>query len=868
MTPMMEQYTEIKARNADAILLFRLGDFYEMFFEDAKIAAKELEIALTQREMGEGERAPMCGVPHHSSDPYIAKLVAKGYKVAICEQLEDPKVAKGIVKRDVVRVITPGTVIDAQASKDDNNHLLCVQLHATGFSCSAVDIQTGELSSMQYNDPTAEVYPLLLDEIARWQPAELLVSDSLYAKTEFIQEMTERYNCMISVYDAYSYDHAEQVRYIQAQIRDLEKNHAVFEHPISLQTLHALLRYIYQFEKSPLKHLRNLNWYELDVWMRIDQNTRAHLDIQKNQRTLDAKNTLFSVLHHTRTAMGTRKLHQFLERPLRSEPEIQRRLDTVASMVDHAEIRLRIGSLLDGVHDLDRLLAKLSYQRANARDLLALASSLANVEKLKAYLASLQVDALQLYANKTDPLDDIRELIESSIAEDPPILITDGGIIRIGYNEELDALRDTSLKGQDLLIAYEAEQRESTGIKNLKIVYHKNKGYFLDVTKSHIEKVPDSYERIQTLTNSERYSTSELMQIQRMIQDSSEETKELEYSLFQEIRTYILDQAQRIQLTSSLLATLDVFYSFAHAAVSYDYIRPEFRKDRQLRIEEGRHPVVERSLPEGSYVHNDTDLGRKGNVIQVITGPNMAGKSTYMRQVALIVLMAQIGSFVPAKSASIGMVDQIFTRIGASDHLTAGDSTFMVEMKEMSYILTHATKNSLLILDEIGRGTSTFDGMSIAWAIIEHIASELKVKTLFATHYHELTALSDHYDDIRNMTIAVREELTQIVFLRKIMPGQTDRSYGIEVAKMAGFPATIIARAAQVLQELERHRKDITVSSDLAGEEEYQMNLHEIELKQFVSSIRSIDVESTTPMEALMMLERLRTSASELGEIF
>lgn len=865
MTPMMEQYLSIKEKHQDAILFFRLGDFYEMFFDDAILAAKALEIALTKREMGQEEKAPMCGVPHHSSASYIERLVEKGYKVAICEQLEDPSEAKGIVRRDVVQVITPGTVLP-ERTRADNNHLMSVQLTRTGFSVAVIDITTGEFSATAYRDEEEDVYPLLLDEIAKWNPKEILVSDTLYTHTAFLQDMQDRYGAMIGVYDAYSYPEEVQTAYLREKIPAIPDNSPIFTERLALGTVTALLRYIYQYGQETLRHIRTVEWVETGAWMKLDQNTRAHLELQRNQRTQDTKHTLFAVLHHTRTAMGTRRLQRFLERPLISAAQIRQRQDVVQVLVDEAETRLRIGKLLDGVHDLDRLIGKLSYQKANARDLLALATSLSHVRDLHAYLIERPERVLHEYGERIDPVADVIAEIRAAIEDDPPISITEGGLIRVGYHAPLDAIRDTSIRGQEALVTYEAQLKEETGIRNLKVVYNKLKGYYLDVTKSHLEKVPEDWHRRQTLTNSERYVTDRLLQIQSMIQDSHEETRQLEYELFQTLRDHILDHVERIQQTSHHLSRLDVFYAFSEAAVRFSYTRPTFRTDGRIRIKEGRHPVVERSLGEGRFVHNDTELGAESNRLQVITGPNMAGKSTYMRQVALLVLMAQIGSFVPAKSASVSIVDQIFTRIGASDHLSAGDSTFMVEMKEMAYILNQATANSLLILDEIGRGTSTFDGMSIAWAIIEYIAAQIRAKTLFATHYHELTALAEQDASITNMTIAIREEETHIVFLRKIMPGQTDRSYGIEVARMANFPAKILARAKQVLSELEEFRTDIRVSSGNRAAETMQMDLKEIERVQFLASIGQLEVERTTPVEALLLLEQLRTKARELGE--
>lgn len=864
MTPMMEQYLSIKEKHQDAILFFRLGDFYEMFFDDAILAAKELEIVLTGRDMGEKERAPMCGVPHHSSAAYIERLVEKGYKVAICEQLEDPAEAQGIVRRDVVQVISPGTIIP-EKNRTENNHLMSLQLTRSGFSLAVLDITTGEFTVTAYRQNEEDVYPLLLDEIAKWQPREMLVSDTLYSDASFLSAMKNQYRVMVGVYDAYSYTEEEQAKYLQEKLPDLDKSHPVFQEWLALQTSSSLLRYIYQYGQETLRHIRTLVWYETGAWMKLDLNTRMHLELHRNQRTLDTKHTLFSVLHHTRTAMGTRRLHRFLERPLISVTAIRKRQAMVGAMVEHAETRMRIGQLLDGVHDLDRLIGKLSYQKANARDLLALGSSLSQVKNLKDFLLTKTDTVLQKFADEIDPVEDVIREVQAAIDADPPVSVTEGGIIRVGYNRELDEIRDTSIRGQEALIAYETQMREDTGIRNLKIVFNKLKGYYLDVTKSHMDKVPGDWHRRQTLTNSERYVTDRLLQIQNMIQDSQEETRQLEYELFLQVRELILDRVEQIQATSYALSRLDVFYAFSVAAVKYHYVQPSFRKDGRIRIQEGRHPVVERSLDEGGFVHNDTELGADKNRLQIITGPNMAGKSTYMRQVALIVLMAQIGSFVPAKSASLGLVDQIFTRIGASDHLAAGDSTFMVEMKEMSYILAHATPRSLLILDEIGRGTSTFDGMSIAWAIIEYIAGTIRAKTLFATHYHELTALADHDESIVNMTIAIREEATHIVFLRKIMPGQTDRSYGIEVARMAKFPPQIIARAQTVLHELEQSRTDISAKS-LQETQDMQIDLKEIERIQLLASLAQLEIERTTPVEALLLLEQLRAKATELGE--
>lgn len=868
MTPMMQQYKRIKEQYENAILFFRLGDFYEMFFEDAVVAAKELEIALTRRDMGGGETAPMCGVPHHSSEPYIARLVERGYRVAICEQMEDPKAVKGIVPRDVVRVVTPGTFLkDRPSENSKNNYLLCIRVAASGFGLAAVDIATGEIHATQYDGMESDWPALLADEIAKWNPSELLIENSLYQRTGFVAQMEERYGAMINLYDPFAFGTEDDAQFIRQQMPSVKASHPVFTHDAAASALASLLRYLYHFENRPLPHLDNVEWFEVDHWMGLDQNTRTHLDIHQPQRSQDRKHTLFYVLNKTTTAMGGRKLHRFLERPLRSIERLQHRQNRVARLMELGSLRMSIQSHLRGVYDLDRLLAKLSYQRANARDLIALRDSLASLPALLEAVRDANDDVLEPFLSAIDPLDDVTEEIRAAIHEEAPILLTEGNLIRTGYNEELDELRETSLHGQDRLVEYELEQREKTGIRTLKVIYHKNKGYSIDVTKSYFDRVPDTYRRLQTLTNSERYITDEILEIQDMIRHSEEETRELEYQLFLEVRNFILDRIDRIRSTSQSLAEMDVYCSLAQVACEENYVLPTFHEDREIRIEGGRHPVVEKALPIGNFVANDTEIGSDENRIQILTGPNMSGKSTFMRQVALIQLMAQIGSAVPAQSAQLPIVDKIFTRIGASDHLAAGDSTFMVEMREMSYILRHATKDSLLILDEIGRGTSTYDGMSIAWAILEYIAEAVDAKTMFATHYHELTGLADHYPTIRNYTVAVREEKDRIVFLRTILPGQTDRSYGIEVARMADFPEEILLRAREILSELEWSRADIHAGhSGKSQETTAQIDFADLARRSLIEHIGSLPIDTLSPLDALNLLNTLRAKARALEE--
>lgn len=858
MTPMMQQYKQIKKEYPDSILFFRLGDFYEMFFDDAKLAAKELEIALTARAGGgEGDKIPMCGVPHHASEAYIAKLVQKGYKVAICEQLEDPKQAKGIVKRDVIQIITPGTLLEEQTD-GENRYLISILNTQSSFALAGIDVTTGELSVTAY-DGAQDVMNPLYDEIAKWQPKEVLVNQSLYINEELHRELEFRYGAMLTLYTP----DGDIASYLTEKIPLLSKDHPLFAYPLAQEALFALIHYVYRFSNETLAHIREVQWYEIEQWLGLDQNTRLHLDLQKNQFTFDQKHTLFSVLHHTNTAMGTRMLHQFIERPLQSKRRIEERLDMVEVLVDDPAFRGRVGSILDGIYDLDRLLAKLSYQKANGRDLLSLAFSLHQAEQMKQFLYGSEYDKCHEYALKMGDTKDLSEEITRAIVEDPPILITEGGMIREGYNLELDTRRETSMRGQDALILYEQEERERTGIKNLKIVFHKNKGYFIDVTKSNVSKVPDEYHKIQTLTNSDRYRSRRLEEIEHMIFDSQDETKEMEYAIFQELRQMVLEQVELLQQLSSLIAQFDVYYSFAHVASLYDYVRPIFHEKEDIMISEGRHPVVEMSMEKELFVHNDTNLGAPYNRIQIITGPNMAGKSTYMRQVALICLMAQMGSFVPAKAATLPILDRIFTRIGASDYLPAGDSTFMVEMKEMSYILSHASEKSLLVLDEIGRGTSTYDGMSIAWAIIEYIAANIRAKTLFATHYHELTALAEQDHSIQNMTVLVQENQKEVVFLRKLVPGQTDKSYGIEVAKMANFPDAIIRRAQEVLNTLEEEKSKHFEIQPVAEQLEL---FHPNALNpaaQVIDKLREIDVNQLTPLEAMNTLAQLQKEIEE-----
>lgn len=870
LSPMMQKYLETKEEYSDCILFYRLGDFYEMFFEDAKIVSKELELTLTGKQCGLPERAPMCGVPYHAVEGFLNKLISKGYKVAICEQVEDPKLAKGLVKREVTRIVTPGTNLDMQALDDTrNNYLMCIAYIADRYGISVCDVTTGQFKSTEVDSVRN-----LLDEIYKYSPAEIVCNDSFLVSGVDVEDI--KYRLSVSVYplEAWYFDDELCIR----KIRDHFKVDSIgcfgfSEGDCSVISAGALLQYLYETQKNSLAQIGTIKTYDVSEYMILDSATRRNLELTETMRDKQKKGSLLSVLDRTRTAMGGRALRAMLEQPLIKKDEINKRLDAVEALLKNAITREELREYLNPVYDLERLMSRVIYKSANPRDLIAMAGSLKMLKPIKQQLADFGSGLLNELYNDLDTLEDLYELISSSISEDAPIQIKEGGIIREGYNETVDSLRKAKSEGKSWLAALEAKDRERTGIKNLKVKYNRVFGYYFEVTNSFKNLVPDDYIRKQTLTNAERYTTDELKELEDKILNSEEKLFSLEYDLFCEIRDTLADNIDRIQKTARVIASLDAIASLSYVAEKNNYCRPSINEKGIIDIEKGRHPVVEKMLSSDMFISNDTHLDNKNDRISIITGPNMAGKSTYMRQTALIVLMAQIGSYIPAKSANIGIVDRIFTRVGASDDLASGQSTFMVEMAEVANILRNASPNSLLILDEIGRGTSTFDGLSIAWAVVEYIANPrlLGAKTLFATHYHELTELEGKLNSVNNYCIAVKEQGDNIVFLRKIVKGGADKSYGIQVAKLAGVPDQVIDRAKEIVEELAQN--DITVNVSAIGEKSDNKKsvrrLDDVDLNQMslfdtvtdddiINEIKEIDLNNITPMEALNTLSKLQ----------
>ena len=808
MTPMMKVYCETKEKYKDCILFYRLGDFYEMFFEDALIASKELEITLTGKDCGLEERAPMCGVPFHAVDGYLNKLVSKGYKVAICEQLEDPKQAKGLVKRDVIRVVTPGTNLDAQALDESrNNYLMCIICMEDRYGLSVADISTGEYLVTELDSEKK-----LLDEINKFSPSEIICNHSFYVSGVDIEDMKERLHISVFSLDSWYFDDALCARNLMEHFHVSSLSGLGLDaYSCGIIAAGALLQYLIETQKTSIANLTALTPYSISKYMVLDSSTRRNLELCETLREKNKRGSLLWVLDKTKTAMGARMLRRYLEQPLIEKEEIMQRLDAVEELKDNAITREELREYLNPVYDLERLISRISYQTANPRDLVAFKTSLSMLPHIKYIMKSLQSPLLVQLQEEMDELEDLFALVDTAIVDEPPISIRDGGFIKEGYHEEVDRLRHAKTEGKSWLAKLEAEEREKTGIKTMKVKYNKVFGYYLEVTNSYKDMVPDYYTRKQTLTNAERYITPELKELEETILGSEDKLTALEYDLYVEVRGKIADEILRIQKTAHAIAGVDVFASLALVAERGNYVKPSINEKGVLDIKNGRHPVVEKMIPNDMFIANDTYLDNGKNRISIITGPNMAGKSTYMRQTALIVLMAQIGSFVPADAAKIGLVDRIFTRVGASDDLASGQSTFMVEMTEVANILRNATRNSLLILDEIGRGTSTFDGLSIAWAVVEYISNPklLGAKTLFATHYHELTELEGKLPGVNNYCIAVKENGDDIVFLRKIIQGGADKSYGIQVAKLAGVPDMVIERAKELAEELTN--ADITV---------------------------------------------------------
>ena len=802
LTPMMKKYLETKEEYKDCILFYRLGDFYEMFFDDAITASRELEITLTGKSCGLEERAPMCGIPFHAVEGYLNRLVAKGYKVAICEQVEDPKTAKGLVKREVVRIVTPGTNLDSGAlDESKNNYIMCIVYTENRYGVSTADVSTGD-----YYVTEVDSERKLLDEISKYSPAEIICNESFNVCGIDLDDLKNRLG--IVIYNLESWYFGDEL----AKTTLLEHFHTATLQSLGLEEYDcgviaagALLKYLYETQKTSLAHMSHIQPYSTNKFMIIDSSTRRNLELCETLREKQKRGSLLWVLDKTRTAMGARMLRSFIEQPLIDREEIEDRLDALEELNAHMITREELREYLNPIYDLERLIGRVVYQTANPRDLISFKTSLGMLPHIKNLLQEFSCRELKKLEQELDPLEDLYELIEQAIAEDPPISIRDGDMIKNGYDEEVDRLRSAKTDGKQWLAKLEEEEREKTGIKNLRVKYNKVFGYYLEVTNSYLDLVPEYYTRKQTLTNAERFITPELKELEDTILGAEEKLTALEYDLFCKVRKQIADEVVRIQHTAKAVACVDVLASMAYVADQNGFCRPSINEKGMIDIKNGRHPVVERMINNDMFIANDTYLDNKSNRIAIITGPNMAGKSTYMRQSALIVLMAQIGSFVPADSANIGIVDRIFTRVGASDDLASGQSTFMVEMTEVANILRNATSSSLLILDEIGRGTSTIDGLSIAWAVVEHISNPklLGAKTLFATHYHEMTELEGKLDNVNNYCIAVKEKGDDIVFLRKIVPGGADRSYGIQVAKLAGVPDSVITRAKEICEELE-----------------------------------------------------------------
>ncbi len=860
LTPMMQQYKAIKERYKDCILFFRLGDFYEMFFEDAEIASRELEIALTSRDCGLKERAPMCGVPYHAAHTYLARLISKGYKVAICEQMEDPALAKGLVKRDVTRVVTPGTIIDPTMLEDKkNNYLMCIYCRQTYFGIAVVDITTGEFFTTQITWGSS--MRKLLDETARFKPSEIIANEELIKKPEYKSFFEDYLGIRASVLPDQVFDPA----YCEEKISSLFENDPLQDLELARCATGALLDYIESTQKVDSTHIESIQAYKIEQYMMIDSASRRNLEITETMRDAKKKGSLLWVLDKTSTAMGGRMLRRWLEQPLMDVDEIQMRLDAVEELKAGFMVRNELMDLLRGVYDIERLAGKLVFGNINARDLISLKLSLSKLPYIKEMISGLKSGLNGTMAERLDLLEDMAQLIERAIDDDPPLTIKEGGIIKEGFNEEVDRLRKAATEGKNWIADLEAKERERTGIKSLKIRYNDNFGYYIEVTKANIGLVPEDYVRKQTLVNSERFTIEALAELEKTILGAEKRVVQLEYDLFCQLRDEVSSHVRRLKATAHCIAELDALCSLAEVADRNNYVKPQVYQGGIIEIKEGRHPVVEKVLSDNPFVPNDTWLDTEDNRIAIITGPNMAGKSTYMRQVALMVLMAQAGSFVPAESARIGLVDRIFTRVGASDDLASGQSTFMVEMSEVANILSNATPNSLLILDEIGRGTSTHDGLSIAWAVIEYIndRARLGARTLFATHYHELTELEEKLHGIKNYCVSVRKRGEDIIFLRKISRGGADKSYGVEVARLAGIPEPVIQRARIILEELDeadinknpRRRRDKPVEGqlDLFASSSLTKAEHEV-----LDELRALDPSLLTPLDALNKLYSLQ----------
>ena len=874
MSPMMVHYLETKKQYPDCILFYRLGDFYEMFFEDALTVSKELEITLTGKECGLEERAPMCGVPYHALDNYLYRLVQKGYKVAIAEQMEDPKQAKGLVKREVIRVVTPGTITSAQAlDETKNNYLMGIVYIDERFGIAVSDISTGDFLVTEVASERE-----LADEINKFCPSEIICNDAFFVSGVDTEEVKNRYQTVISALDShfFSDEGCRKILKEHFKVGSLD-GLGLQDYDTGVIAAGAVMEYMYETQKSTLSHITTITPYSTGEFMIIDTSTRRNLELLETMREKQKRGTLLWVLDKTKTAMGARLLRTYIEQPLIHKDDIIARQNAIEELNMNYISREEICEYLNPIYDLERLIGRISYKTANPRDLISFKNSLEMLPYIKDLMGEFTTPLLKELWEELDPLEDVHDLVSRAIVDDPPVSLRDGGIIKEGYHEETDKLRHAKTEGKTWLAQLESRERDKTGIKNLKVKYNKVFGYYFEVTNSFKGMVPDYFVRKQTLANAERYTTDELKELEDMILGAEDKLYTLEYGLFCEVRDTIAAEVLRIQQTARAIAGIDVMTSLSAVATKNNYVKPRINEKGVIDIKNGRHPVVEKMMRDDLFVANDTYLDNTKNRLSIITGPNRAGKSTYMRQTALIVLMAQLGSFVPADEANIGICDRIFTRVGASDDLASGQSTFMVEMTEVANILRNATKNSLIVLDEIGRGTSTFDGLSIAWAVVEHISNPklLGAKTLFATHYHELTELEGTINGVNNYCIAVKEQGDDIVFLRKIVKGGADKSYGVQVAKLAGVPDSVIVRAKELLVELSD--ADITARAKEIAEAGAGTPKHaavprpdEVDLQQMslfdtvkdddiVRELGELELGNMTPIDALNTLYRLQT---------
>ncbi|WP_040211782.1 DNA mismatch repair protein MutS [Clostridium polynesiense] len=871
LTPMMQQYFEIKENYKDCILFFRLGDFYEMFFEDAETASRELELVLTGRDCGLEERAPMCGIPYHAANGYLGRLISKGYKVAICEQVEDPALAKGIVKRDVIKVVTPGTYNEGSSLEEDKNNFI-MSIFTDDIkdmaSVSYVDISTGELYTTEFSFTEEKI----IDEIYKVMPSEIILGENIPSRI---------YDGILNLSNIYV--NKKNIEYFTDNASSMVKeqlNTSEFENKIMMYSINAILKYILDTQKTSLSNINNAQTYNIEQYMSIDINSRRNLEITETIRDKSKKGSLLWVLDKTATSMGSRTMRKWVEQPLLNKRSIQERLDAVEELKGNLEASEELKEILKEVYDIERISGKIAAKNVNARELISLRNSIANIPDIKKVLKGLSSTLLKNIDNSLEDLSHISSLIESSIKEDPAVTLKDGNLIKTGFDKEIDDLREAKLNGKKWIANLEASEREATGIKSLKVGFNKVFGYYIEITRANYSSIPEGrYIRKQTLANAERFITQDLKEMEDKILGAEEKLIQLEYETFVKIRDSIESEIFKLKKSSKLIADIDCILSLAIVARENNYEKPLINEDNNIEIVEGRHPVVEKVIPRGTFVSNNCTLNSKDHQMLIVTGPNMAGKSTYMRQVALISIMAQVGSFIPAKKANLCINDKIFTRIGASDDLAGGKSTFMVEMSEVSNILKFATKNSLVILDEVGRGTSTYDGLSIAWSVIEYICTNksLKCKTLFATHYHELTELEEKIEGIKNFSVAVKEVNNNIVFLRKIIRGGADQSYGIEVAKLAGLPEDVISRAKEILKSLEKTKKDkIEVEGEAAPDHNsaeegkkasskgVQLGIIDIEKDNLINYLSNLDIINLTPMEAMNILYKVSKDSKAL----